>query len=91
MKIRFTQQAYQDIDSVYQYICQEDPSIAQVVLDRIEKMIDHLSSHPELGREGRVEKTRELIVPDTPFIVAYAINESFIDVLAIIHMSKPWN
>ena len=90
MRIRFTRQAYRDIEVVFEYIAREDPVAAQGVLDRIETMIGHLPEHPQLGRTGRVEGTRELIVPDVPYIVAYGLNESFIDIFAIIHTAKRW-
>jgi len=90
MKIRFTRNAYSDIDAVYNFIAKDNPVAAQRVLDRVESMIDHLIEHPNLGLEGRVNYTRELIVPDTPYIVAYELNQEFIDILAIIHSSRRW-
>ena len=90
MRIRFTEQAYRDIEAIYRYIAEHDPIAAQKTLDRIKSIIDQLPSHPELGRPGRVEETRELIVPSTPFIVAYQLSVRFIDILAIIHTSKRW-
>jgi plasmid stabilization system protein ParE len=38
-----------------------------------------------LGRPGRVPGTRELIIPDTPFIAAYAIEKARIVILAVYH------
>ncbi len=90
MILRFTKQARADIDAVYVYVAQNDPQAAQHVLDQIEHMIDHLPSHPEMGRKGRVKGTRELIIPNIPYLVAYELSGSFIDILAIIHTSRKW-
>jgi plasmid stabilization system protein ParE len=53
-------------------------------------MIDHLVEHPSLGHNGRVSNTRELIIPITPYIVAYELSTDFVDILAIIHSSRRW-
>jgi len=90
MKIRFTPNAYTDIGEVYDYIAGDNPVVAQRVLDQIESMIDHLVEHPSLGHLGRVSDTRELVIPNTPYIVAYELSSSFVDILAIIHSSKRW-
>jgi len=91
MKLRFTPTAYADIDSVYDYIAAENPAAAQKTLDKIENMIDHLVDHPQPGKKGRVKDTRELIVPNTSFIIAYELNQETIDILAIIHSSRRWS
>ncbi len=91
MKIRFTPLAYKDIDSVYNYLAKDDSNIAQVALDRIENLIDHLIFHPELGKQGRVKGTRELIIPKVPFIVVYKVEDDFITIIAVIHVSKRWS
>lgn len=89
-QLRYTRQALSDVESLYEFIAQDDPAAAQQVLNRIETMVEHLPQHPEIGRAGRVADTRELIVPDTPFIVAYQIQPDFIDILAIVHTSRKW-
>jgi toxin ParE1/3/4 len=43
-----------------------------------------------MGRPGRVPGTRELVVAGTPYIVAYRVTASRVDVLAIIHAARRW-
>ncbi len=90
MKLRFTPNAVADIDNVYEYIAAENPVAAQSVLLRIEQLIDQLPAHPLLGRPGRVSGTHELIIPNTPFIAVYEIEEPYLNILAIIHTSRRW-
>lgn len=90
MEIRFTRNAYADVDAIYDYIAADNPAMAQKVLNKIENMIDYLADHPQLGRIGKVIGTRELIVPDTPYIIAYKIDQQVIDILAIIHSKTRW-
>ena len=90
MEIRFTRNAYADVDAIYDYIAADNPAMAQKILNKIENMIDYLADHPQLGRIGKVIGTRELIVPDTPYIIAYKIDQQVIDILAIIHSKTRW-
>jgi len=45
---------------------------------------------PGLGRPGRVEGTRELVVPRTPYIVAYTVIDDQVMILSVIHSSRRW-
>ncbi len=90
MKLRFTRQAIQDIESVYDYIAEENPIAAQSVLDQIESLVGQLPLHPKLGRSGRVADTRELVIPNTPYLVTYRITDFHVDILAIIHSARRW-
>jgi toxin ParE1/3/4 len=49
-----------------------------------------LRAHPEIGRRERVEGTRELAIPNTPFVVAYRIAARRIEILAVIHGARRW-
>jgi len=49
-----------------------------------------LTTFPQSGRTGRIGGTRELVVPRTPFIVAYRIKDETIDILAVHHTSRRW-
>ena len=90
VRIAWTRLAIADLNSVYEYLAAERSSVANHIVDRIEKAIHSISYHPEIGRHGRVEGTRELIVSGTPFIVPYRIKNNRIEVLAIIHGARRW-
>ena len=90
MKIRWTRLAVEDLNLAYEYIAAENPSAAHAVMARIESAVDVLRAHPEIGRSGRVEGTRELIISGTPFIVAYRIARDRVEILAVIHGARRW-
>jgi toxin ParE1/3/4 len=52
--------------------------------------VGRLAGLPRLGRPGRVEGTRELVVPNTPYIVAYAIIEDRVAILSVLHSARRW-
>ena len=41
------------------------------------------------GREGRIESTRELVIPKFPYIVVYQTAKE-IRILAVLHTSRKW-
>jgi plasmid stabilization system protein ParE len=52
--------------------------------------VQQLAAFPMSGRAGRVSGTRELVISNTPFIAAYAIDKADIVVLAIYHGAQHW-
>jgi toxin ParE1/3/4 len=47
--------------------------------------VQQLATFPMSGRSGRVPGTRELVISNTPFIAAYAIDQDRIVILAVYH------
>lgn len=90
MKLRFTRQAVLDLRQAHAFIAFDNPSAASSVVQRIRDAIDGLLQFPERGRPGRIEGTRELVVPRTPFILPYRIAGDAIDILAIMHAKRAW-
>ncbi len=44
-----------------------------------------------MGRLGRVSGTRELVIPETPFILPYRIQDNRIEILAVLHGAQQWD
>jgi toxin ParE1/3/4 len=90
VKIRWTRLAVEDLNLAYEYVAAENPSAAHALIARIESAVNVLRAHPEIGRSGRVEGTRELVISGTPFIVAYRLGRNRIEILAVIHGARRW-
>lgn len=90
MKVRWTRLALADLAAAHDYIAKEAPEAAGRVVDRIEGSVRNLGRHPDLGRPGRVEGTRELVVPGTPFFVPYRVCGDSIEILALVHGARRW-
>jgi toxin ParE1/3/4 len=91
MKIIWTQLALFDLEQAREYVMGTSPSAAIQTIDRIEKSLEALQSFPQMGRLGRVSGTRELVIPETPFILPYRIQEDSIEILAVIHGARKWD
>jgi len=89
--IEWTEQAARQLDQAHDYIAlSNSEAVAAQITMRIVTGIQRLAAFPMSGRPGRVPGTRELIISDTPFIAAYAIEKARIVILAIYHGAQQW-
>lgn len=79
-----------DRDAQIDYIAQDNPIAAVSQGDRIDEQVDMLTEHPQMGRPGRKNGTRELVISRTPFIVVYRVKGSRIELLRLLHGSQQW-
>ena len=90
MTLRWTRLAAGHLESAFEYLAQDDAVAAGAVVDRIFSAIEVLERHPQMGRSGRVPRTRELVVTGTPFVVAYRVRKDRIEILAVLHGARRW-
>lgn len=79
--------ALSDRDGQIDYIAAQNVTAALDQGDRIEHGVDLLAEQPELGRVGRKGGTRELVIPQTPFIVVYRVRPKAgrVEILRVLH------
>ncbi len=90
MEIVWRRAALNDLEAIREFIAQDNPAAAARVRNAIRVAVDPLARHPNLGRTGRIDGTRELIVSNAPYIVAYRVTHGQVRILAIIHTSRQW-
>jgi addiction module RelE/StbE family toxin len=52
--------------------------------------VKNLRLFPEMGRPGRIEGTRELVISRTPYIAAYRIAGDTVRILRVLHGAQQW-
>lgn len=73
------------------YIAELNPRAAAKVTANIYLRTKRLlADNPFIGRVGEIEGTRELVVPGTPYIVAYRVLETRVEVLFVQHGAREW-
>ena len=82
--------AIHDRDAQLDYIAQDNPQAAVSQGDRIDEQVDILLQHPQMGRPGRKQGTRELVISRTPFVVVYRIKGKRIELLRLLHGAQQW-
>lgn len=90
MKLRWSRAACDDLVSLRDFIGTENPRAASEIAERILAAIAQLPDHPASGRPGRVVATRELVVAETPFIIAYRVRDGAIHLLRVLHGARRW-
>jgi addiction module RelE/StbE family toxin len=89
--IEWTEQAIRQLVQAENYIALfNSEELAERITMQIVSSVQQLARFPVSGKSGRVVGTRELVVSNTPFIVAYAIDDERIVVLAIYHGAQQW-
>ena len=93
MRIEWSPVALDDRDRIFDYydIEEDSPRAAILVDERIAQQIEVLIDHPEFGRPGRVDDTRELVISKTPYVVAYRIMGDAIRILRVLHGKQLWS
>jgi addiction module RelE/StbE family toxin len=90
MEVVWRPSALDDLEQARHHVAEHNPRAAERLWHRILTVIQRLAILPGLGRPGRVEGTRELVVPRTPYIVAYTVIGDEVMILSIIHSSRQW-
>lgn len=91
MTIAWSERAKAQIAEAHDYtLATNGAAIALDVTRRVVQHVEQLASFPLSGRAGRITGTRELVIPNTPFVVAYAVEPNRVLILAVYHGAQRW-
>lgn len=89
MTLAWTPEAVADRRAIYAYIDADNPSAAVVMDEAFTDRTAQLLTHPMIGRPGRVESTRELVVQHN-YLLIYDVSGSMVRILRILHAAQRW-
>lgn len=78
-----------DLLAILDYISDDNPDAAQRVKDDIEAKVSKLSDFPKIGRPGRIEATKELVVWAN-YIIVYQEDTFTVQILRVLHAAQQW-
>ena len=90
MIVIWTRPAIRDMRHIRAYIARDAPGNAAVVARRLRGAAESLRDYPGRGRPGRSPHTRELVVPRTPYVVAYRLSGEAVFILRVLHGARRW-
>ena len=90
MRLKWTRAASRDLDSIEDYISQDNPVAATDTVVEIIRQVGVLAEHPGIGRPGRVEGTRELVITGLPYVVPYIDEGDAVTLLRVLHGAMKW-
>jgi addiction module RelE/StbE family toxin len=91
MRIRWQDDAIDDLIQVRRFIAMDNPSAAARVADRIRSAVSELADQAGMGRPGRIPGTREKVLADIPYIITYRVEGNSVVMLRIMHTSRKWS
>ena len=86
MKVHWTENAENHLDAIHNYIAQNSPEYARIIVDRLTKRSERISDYPLSGRivpEITTPQIREIL--EGRYRIIYYIKPDQIDVLAVLH------
>lgn len=90
MKVVWTRRAVRHLVHLREYIKKDSEHNANLVAQRILKGIDLLQLQPGMGDPGKTLGTRQLVIPNTPYIISYRVRRGVLELLAIFHGRQKW-
>ena len=90
MRVRWLKVALANLDAEAEYIAKDNAAAAGRVVQKILRAVDLLKENPALGRAGRVEGTRELVVAETPYVIPYRVRGDAVEILRVFHAARKW-
>jgi toxin ParE1/3/4 len=90
LEVRWLKRALANLEAETEYISHDSTAAAQRVVTAIEQAVSLLADYPGLGRPGRVEGTRELLITGTPYTLPYTVRRGRIEVLRVFHAARKW-
>lgn len=90
MELRWTEEAAADLERITDYLFEHVPARAADLVREIYNAPAALAKFPYLGRPGKKEGTRELVLAPLPYLVVYRITGDAIHVVRIMHGAQKW-
>ena len=90
MTIKWLRKALRNLEQAHAYIAKDDPAAAAQTILKIQRAVAQLATFPNMGRSGRVEGTRELIISSTPYFIVYQIKDNTVQILRVLHSARKY-
>ena len=90
MKVIWSSRAIRHLVALRERIGKDSEQNAARVAGRILDAVDLLRTYLGIGRPGRMPGTRELLVPDTPYIIPYRVRGERPELVAVFHGRQKW-
>jgi toxin ParE1/3/4 len=88
MRLRWTPEAADHLQEIYDSYQAKSPVAAQPVIASIQAGLAQLRQFPYTGRLGLRAETRELILTGVPYLIVYRIRYDTVEILGIRHGAR---
>lgn len=88
MDLRWHPDAVADIKAAIDYSRPRWPGTAATLATHILGHVAHLADYPNAGRQGALAGTRELVIPQLPFLIVYEATAESVTFLRVYHQAQ---
>jgi toxin ParE1/3/4 len=88
MRLEWTQKALGDLNEAGEYVATDNNDAGRRMAERVLEAVEYMIDHPNMGRPGRLSRTRELVVSGTPLIAVYWVRGSAVQILRVLHHAR---
>jgi toxin ParE1/3/4 len=85
MFVRWIEPAAAELVEHYDYYRAHNPAAARRLRKAIIDGARRLQRFPHMGKPGRIEGTRELVIAGTPFILVYDVSAAQVEIVHVYH------
>ena len=89
-RLEYAPRYFRRLEDIRERIAADNPTAATRMIEQIRATVMRLTALPALGRPGRVAGTRELVIPDTPYIIPYRVKGDVVQIITILHGAQRW-
>ena len=82
--------AERDLEHAVEFIHAKNPAAADEVDRRLRSAVGHLDRFPDAGRPGRTAGTREIVIPEYPYIIRYRVKDEQVQIMRVFHAARRW-
>ncbi len=90
MPIRWLHKALRSLEQAHDFLARENPEAAIQLVLKIRVATEKLANFPTMGRPGRVEGTKELVILGSPYLVIYRVKGQRVEILRVLHGSRKY-
>lgn len=84
----WTQRAIQHLEAELDYYASINQKLANELSILVTNTVNIITSQPSIGRAGKYIGTREFILSQYPYIIAYRVRNNVLEILAFIHQKR---
>lgn len=88
MQVKWLKKALANLDHEAIYIAKDNPVAAQKIVRTVLDTVTLLADQPALGSPGRIAGTRELVIPDTRYLIPYRVKNGQVEILRVFHTAR---
>ena len=90
VKVVWSAASVRHLEQVVEYLQGESVAAPITIRRRILETVRRIGEMPYSGRVGRLDGTREAVVPRSPYIVVYQNSTDCVVILGIWHGARQW-